>query len=126
MARILLIDDDPMIRATLPLALAVAGHEAVVARDGKEGLRLLRQAPIDLVLTDVLMPEADGLEVLGAVHKEFPGLPVIAISGGSARLPGTDGLQLARYLGAAAVLAKPFTEQELREAVERALGGLSQ
>ena len=124
MARILLIDDDPMIRATLPLALADLGHDAVVAGDGKEGLRLLRrEGPIDLVLTDVLMPEADGLEVVGTVRKEFPRLGVIAISGGSARLPGRDALQLARYLGADLVLAKPFTEEELGQAIDRVLGG---
>jgi CheY-like chemotaxis protein len=123
MARILLIDDDPLIRATLPLALAELGHDAVVAGDGKEGLRRLREGPIDLVLTDVLMPEADGLEVVGAVRKEFPRLGVIAISGGSARLPGRDALQLARYLGADLVLAKPFTEEELGQAIDRVLGG---
>jgi CheY-like chemotaxis protein len=121
MARILLVDDDPMIRTTLPLALGEQGHEALGAGDGRQALRLLRQQRIDLVLTDVLMPDVDGLEVVRAVRKEFPGTPVVAMSGGSARLPGHDALQLATHLGAHAVLEKPFTEQQLRETIDKAL-----
>lgn len=122
MARILLVDDDPMIRTTLPLALGEQGHEeAVAAVDGRQALRLLRQGRIDLVLTDVLMPDVDGLEVVRAVREEFPGTPVVAMSGGSSRLPGGDALRLASCLGAQAVLAKPFTEQQLRETIGKVL-----
>lgn len=121
MARILLVDDDPIIRTTLPLALNFQGHEAVPACDGRQALRVLRQQPIDVVLTDILMPDVDGLEVVRAVRKEFPRLPVVAMSGGSTRLPGRDALQLASHLGAHAVLAKPFTEQQLRDAIGKVL-----
>ena len=121
MARILLVDDDPMIRATLPLALGVQGHEAVAAGDGGQALKALRLEAFDLVLTDVLMPDVDGLEVVRAVRQEFPRTPVVAMSGGSPRLPGADALELASHLGAHAVLAKPFTEQQLREAISQAL-----
>ncbi len=122
MARILLVDDDPMIRTTLPLALGVQGHEAVAAGDGGQALRVLRQEAFDLVLTDVLVPDVDGLEVVRAVRREFPRTPVVAtMSGGSSRLPGSDALELASHLGAHAVLAKPFTEQQLREVIGKAL-----
>jgi CheY-like chemotaxis protein len=73
------------------------------------------------VLTDVLLPEADGLEVIRAVQKEFPSVPLIAMSGGSARLPGTDALQLARLLRARAILPKPFSEDDLLAAIALAL-----
>ena len=121
MARILLVDDDPMIRVTLPLALNVQGHDAVAAEDGGQALRLMRQESIDLVLTDVLMPNVDGLEVVRAVRKEFPTTAVVAMSGGSARLAGSDALELARHMGAHGLLAKPFTEQQLRDVIGKAL-----
>jgi CheY-like chemotaxis protein len=122
MARILVVDDDPLIQATLPLALLEHGHEVVQALDGKQALNQMRRQAIDLVIADVLMPEVDGLELLRAVQKELPQVPVIAMSGGSSRLPGADVLQLARLLGARAVLAKPFTEEDLLTAIRTALG----
>jgi CheY-like chemotaxis protein len=121
MARILVVDDDPMIQATLPLALLEHGHEVVQALNGVQALKELRRQPSDLVVTDVLMPEADGLELIRAVQKEFPRLPLVAMSGGSARLPGVDALQLAHLLGACVVLPKPFTESDLVEAIRKAL-----
>lgn len=118
---ILLVDDDPILRSTLPLVLGLCGYHAVAASDGREALRLLRSQAFDLVLTDVLMPEIDGLEVVQAVRREFPELPIVAMSGGSARLPGSDALQLAHRLGAHAILPKPFSEYELRETLARFL-----
>ena len=121
MARILLVDDDPRIRSALASLLAGLGHEVFEAGDGREALERLRRQPVEVVLTDILMPENDGLEVIQAVRREYPGIAVIAMSGGSARLPGTDTLQVARTLGAHAILAKPFGSRELREAVAAAL-----
>jgi DNA-binding response OmpR family regulator len=122
MARILVVDDDPLIQATLPLALVEHGHEVVQALDGKQALKEIRRGPIDLVIADVLMPEVDGLELLRSMQKEQFQVPLIAMSGGSSRLPGADVLQLARLLGARAVLSKPFTVDDLQAAVRTALG----
>jgi CheY-like chemotaxis protein len=120
-ARILMVDDDPQMQATLPLVLADGGHQVTLAANGKQALRELRTRPIDLVLTDILMPEMDGLELIRAVKKDHPGVKLLAISGGSARLPGTDALQVARLLGARRVLPKPFSADEVIAAVADAL-----
>ena len=76
---------------------------------------------IDLILTDILMPEADGIQVVRAVVKDHPSIALVAMSGGSSRLPGTDAVHLTHLLGAHAVLVKPFGEEELSEAVRKAL-----
>ncbi len=122
MARVLLVDDDPFILATLPLVLREAGHEVEIAPNGREALRVLRLSAFDVVLTDILMPEMDGLELLRAVRREMPGTRVLAMSGGSAHLPGEDTLRMARLLGAHGVLAKPFTAAEATAAIAAALG----
>jgi CheY-like chemotaxis protein len=121
MARVLVLDDDPLIQATLPLLLREHGHEVLTATNGKLGLRLLQTERVDLILTDILMPEADGIEVVRAVVKDHPTIALVAMSGGSSRLPGTDAVQLTRLLGAHAVLVKPFGEAELVEAIRMAL-----
>ena len=121
MARILVVDDHPMIQTTLQLVLLEQGHEVVQALNGKEALKELRRQPIDLIITDVLMPEIDGLELIRAVQNEFAHLPLIAMSGGSSRFPGTDVLQMAQLLGADATLPKPFNESELAEAIRAVL-----
>jgi CheY-like chemotaxis protein len=122
MARILVVDDDPLIQALVPLALQEHGHLVVQAIDGKQALDQMRRQAIDVVIADMLMPEVDGLELLRAVQKELPPVPLIAMSGGSSRLPGADVLQLARRLGARAVLSKPFTVDDLLAALSTALG----
>src|SRR4051812_9488233 len=116
-----MVDDDPQIQATLPLVLADGGHQVTLAANGKQALRELRTRPIDLVVTDILMPEMDGLELIRAVKKDHPGVKLLAISGGSARLPGTDALQVARLLGARRVLPKPFSADEVIAAIAEAL-----
>jgi CheY-like chemotaxis protein len=121
MPRILVVDDDPLIQAIVPLALQEHGHEVVQAIDGKQALTQMRRQAIDLVIADMLMPEVDGLELLRAVQKEQPQVPLIAMSGGSSRLPGADVLQMARMLGARALLSKPFTVDDLLAAIGAAL-----
>jgi CheY-like chemotaxis protein len=128
MARILVIDDDPQVRAMMAQMLERSGHEVRVAADGEAGLRNLREAPADLAIVDVFMPSRDGLEVIAELRQELPALPVIAISGGmtardSARLT-RDVLQVAeRSFGAARVLAKPIGWKQLVDAVDAVLGG---
>jgi DNA-binding response OmpR family regulator len=116
--RICLIDDDRMIREAAAMGLRDRGYEVLTAEDGAAGIELVRHEQPDLIITDVVMPEADGFEVLPRVRAEFPDLPVIVATGG-----GQNGtrlyLNMAAKFGADACLAKPFSVDELAETVER-------
>lgn len=120
MAHILLIDDDDGIRNAASRYLRMLGHEVTEAGDGARALRLAQGSPVDLVITDINMPEMDGIEVILAVTENKPGVPVIAISGGG-RMPKDVLLASAGLLGAVETLAKPFELSELMQAVERGL-----
>jgi two-component system chemotaxis response regulator CheY len=122
MADILIIDDEPLVRTVLRLALELSGHGVREAGDGAAGLRAYAERPADVVVCDVFMPEADGLEVLRELRQRDPAAKVVAMSGGGER-SGMDFLGLARQLGAAGVLRKPFTRAEVEAAVRAALGG---
>ncbi len=119
MMRILVIDDDANIRGILAEMLTTAGYEVVEASNGKEGVRLYRDAPFDLVVTDLLMPEKDGLEVVMELRKDFPQVKIITLSGGGAY--GNSSLETSKALGAARALLKPFMEDQLLEAVREVL-----
>ena len=96
------------------------GHEVLEASDGAAGLKLLAETGVTLVITDIFMPGQDGIVTLGRIRKEFPGVRVIAVSGGDA----TGRIDLRRdaeLLGAARTLRKPFAPAELRRAVEETL-----
>jgi DNA-binding NtrC family response regulator len=121
MRRVVVIDDEAGIRRTVEIVLTRAGYEVLLAANGNEGMRLCRETAPDLVITDIHMPGADGFETIACLRTVYPGLPVIAISGGDA----TERLELlgsASLLGAVSSLRKPFTVRELLEAVHRALG----
>jgi CheY-like chemotaxis protein len=108
MARILIIDDDAYFRALLRRVLVQAGHEAVEACDGREGVQRYRTAPTDLILTDIWMPEQEGLETIRALRREFPAVNIIAMSG-SGQFRGLDVLRIAEQFGALHTLEKPST-----------------
>jgi len=120
MARILVVDDEDTIRRMLRVALEMEGHEVVDAGDGQEALQLHRTTPVDLVITDILMPETNGLQVILALRRESPQLKVIAMSGGG-RFILLEALQAAETLGAFATLGKPFDLEDLLDTVNRAL-----
>lgn len=120
MASILLIDDDDMFRDVLATALTQAGHVVKQAANGAEGLRLFRQEPPDLVITDIVMPEKEGLGTIMELRQSHPHARVIAMSGGLAHDPKLY-LHMAEKFGASAVLAKPFHLTELLTAVDAAL-----
>jgi DNA-binding response OmpR family regulator len=122
MARILLIDDDDLVRRALSQTMAREGHTVIEATNGKEGLELFRSARADLVITDIVMPGKEGTEVLIELRKKNPPVKVIAISGGGRQSPA-DYLKVARHLGAAKVLAKPFSGDELLSAISELLPG---
>lgn len=120
MATILIIDDDESILRPLRRILESQGHDVVEATDGGTALRRFAGHPTDLVVTDIFMPEMDGIEFIMRVKEAFPEARVIAMSGGG-RLPMENVLGAAEKLGAEAVLEKPFTVDEVLAAVDRAL-----
>jgi DNA-binding response OmpR family regulator len=114
--RVLVIDDSRDIRDTLRWLLEAEGYVVSVAANGLEGLRLQRKEPADIVLTDIFMPEQDGIETLWKFREEFPSVPIIVMSGGGAAR-GTDYVVVARELGAKKTLRKPLDPQELLDIV---------
>ena len=116
MFRILVIDDDVQVRKMLRLTLAADGFDVIEAQDGKVAMRLFRQDPADLVITDLIMPEKEGIETIIELKRDYPGIKIIAISGGG-RIDPKDYLYLAEKLGAQITLEKPFTRKEVLEAV---------
>jgi CheY-like chemotaxis protein len=120
MANILVIDDNPEFREILRTHLEANGHRTVLANNGEQGLALLEREAIDIVLTDILMPQRDGVEVLREAKRRWPGLPVIAISGGG-WIGANELLGMAERLGADQVLQKPVRRDDLIRAVDEAL-----
>ena len=120
MRQVMIIDDDDQVREMLRRMLEYAGYAVQEAGDGDEGLRRLEDRPVDLVITDILMPNKEGLETIMTIRREYPSVPVIAISGGGWN--GAHGyLVTADKLGASRTLAKPFTRQQMLDAVEEVL-----
>ena len=121
MHHILVVDDDHMVLALIDHVLRRAGFSVSCAGNGRAALGACRTEMPELVLTDMIMPEMDGLEFIAAARREFPGLPVIAMSGGT---PGAgDRLERALEMGACATLLKPFSVEELLHAVRLATSG---
>jgi len=120
MARILLIDDDDLVRKMLNLTLTHFGHTVIEARNGKEGVRLLPQSKAELIITDLVMPEKDGFEILRELRDHRPPVKIIVISGG-VRGEMANYLEVAKRLGAGKVLAKPFANEALIAAIEELL-----
>lgn len=123
MAKIVVIDDEEMVLATIREILRRAGHEVHVARDGMAGLELQRQIRAPLVITDIIMPRMEGLEAISTLRQEHPNSRVIAISGGG-RTRNLDFLNMAGSFGADRMLAKPFTPAELISAVDACLASV--
>src|SRR5689334_12354406 len=117
---ILVIDDDEAVRYAISRVARQAGFAVALAANGEEGLDLLDRVSPALVITDLIMPEKEGLETIRELRQRRPDLPIIAISGGG-RLVGRDFLDVARKLGAQEALAKPFEPEDLVAAVNRQL-----
>ena len=120
MATILIIDDDELVRAALVLLLGREGHEVLEACDGSQALRVLDVSIPDLVITDIIMPEMEGLQVIRELRKIVPGLTIIAISGAGA-IGSQDILKLASEVGADETFVKPIDRQDFLESVTRLL-----
>lgn len=117
---ILVIDDDVDVRSSIATMLETGGYSVIKAGNGVEAERAIERGNVELVLTDLLMPDKDGIEVINDLRKSRPGLPIVAMSGGG-HLPRAQYLAMARRLGAKDVLEKPFTFDQLTMTVERQL-----
>ena len=119
MANIVVIDDEPGVLRIARLALEGAGHAVVTYPDGRGGIEHLGRASPDLLVTDIFMPEMEGLETIRLARELHAQLPIIAMSG--VYFEGGDYLQIAEKFGAVATLSKPFRPAELLELVARLL-----
>ena len=119
--RVLVVDDDAGVRNFLRMLLELEGYEVATVGNGNEALEVQRQNPAAIVLTDIFMPEGEGMETIVQLRTEFPQVSIIVMSGGGAHR-GADYLQLARELGAVKALKKPFPPQDLIDAM-RAIAG---
>lgn len=117
MARVLVVDDDELVRFLVREVLESAGHEVITANNGAEALEVLQDSLVDVVLLDILMPTVDGVEFLIQHRANFCSVPVIAMSGGG-KFVDLDYLQkVMRFLGARSFIAKPFTSSTLEHRV---------
>jgi DNA-binding response OmpR family regulator len=122
MARILVIDDNPALRDALCELLQQAGHKTVAMATGRQAAQLHRADPVQLVITDIFMPETDGLEIIAEFRRDYPEVKIIAVSGGGSR-GMVELLSVAHRMGAQRVLMKPFDIHALLAAVSELLNG---
>lgn len=120
-ARILVIDDEEEVREILKQMLELDGYEVLTAENGNQGLKLFRKHQIDLVITDIIMPEKEGIETIIELRNEKSDVKIISISGGG-RINPIDYLAMAKKLGAIKSFTKPFERKKLLKAVEELLG----
>lgn len=116
---ILVVDDDPDIRAVITINLTRLGHRVSTAADGREATAAVASTKFDLVITDLLMPDKEGLELIKELRGASATMPIIAMSGGGRSASGSY-LDIARRFGAQAVLKKPFAAAELVNAMNTA------
>jgi len=119
--RILIIDDDVQILDMLRQTLEREGYEVVDASNGKKGIRLYREKPADLIITDIIMPEKEGIETIIELKRDFPDVKIIAISGGG-KIRSEEYLSMAKKLGARYTFSKPVKREELLAAVRELIG----
>ena len=125
MPRILVVDDDPMVCATIEACLVRQGFEVTIADGGEQGVEALENASFDVMLVDIFMPHMRGFESIRIFHERAPTVPLIAMSGyafASVDTPSPDFLKMTLELGAAVCLRKPFTPTALLAAVNECLG----
>ena len=121
MAKILVVDDDPSVLKYVKGVLKAAGHDVSEATNGRECLIALKDHPVDLLVTDIIMPEQEGMETIRMLRREGNSLKIIAMTGG---LPGgaTDLVKMAKMMGADKALGKPFRPADLLATVNEVLG----
>ncbi|OHC76111.1 MAG: hypothetical protein A3G18_05680 [Rhodospirillales bacterium RIFCSPLOWO2_12_FULL_58_28] len=120
MTHVLVIDDEEMVRKTIKMILEKVGFEVSLAGNGKQGMEMVVSRPPELIITDMIMPEMDGVETTMEIRSKYPDIKIVAISGGG-RVHNLDFLKYAKEMGAHAILPKPFTKEELLGAVLMAM-----
>lgn len=120
MAKILIVDDEEQLRDVLKTVLQDEGHEVVEADNGNAAMEQFRQTPTELIITDIVMPDKEGLETIIDFRRTYPHVKIIAMSGGGRTSP-QDYLDMAKKLGAAEVIAKPFSIDDFLKCVEMVL-----
>jgi CheY-like chemotaxis protein len=121
MPKVLIIDDDLAVQDALKAVVESAGHDVLVAGNGREGIDLMKSDSADLVITDILMPVKEGIETIKELRSTWPSLPVIAISGGGSR-GNLNFLDFARSFGASRVIAKPVEPDVLLATIAELVG----
>ena len=124
MHRILIIDDDHHILLMIKKMLERVGYEVDLASNGDEGLELFKKLPVDLVITDIIMPEKEGLETIREMKRLRSDLKIIAMSGGG-KVSSDNYLNTAKIFGASRILSKPFSQMQMVSAVQDLLGAPS-
>ena len=117
---ILVAEDEEGIRNLLVHWLQHRGHTVVAVGSAQGAARFLREHRFDLAITDIVMPDGDGFELIAAVRKAQPSMRIVAISGGGRYLPGNDCVRMARELGAHSAVLKPFNWEQLQAGMDRA------
>jgi DNA-binding NtrC family response regulator len=121
MPTLLIIEDDHHILLMIKRMLEPLGYEIKLASDGNEGLEMFHKFEVDLVITDIIMPEKEGLEIIREMRRERPNLQIIAMSGGG-KISADNYLETAKIFGAAKILEKPFSRTQMVSAVQHLLG----
>ena len=118
MAHILVIEDDIAFRDILKDMLERKGHQVITATNGDEGIKALKENPVDLVITDIIMPVKDGVTTIQDIQKDFPAIKIIAMSGGGAINKGESYLEATKFITHIKhVLTKPFSSEQLFKAI---------
>jgi len=116
MAKILVIDDEEQIRGLLKRVFQNQGHRVITADNGAVGLKMMAQELFDLVITDIFMPEKEGMETIIEIKRDYPTVKILAVSGGDSQ--GYDYLPMTKPLGADACLNKPFSNEDIVRLVD--------
>lgn len=123
MARILVVDDDVQVSTLLQKTLSRAGFDVTLADNGNTATQIIRKEPVDLVITDIIMPDKEGLETIREIKRDFPRIKIIAMSGGG-RIGPASYLSMAEKFGAQLTLEKPIDIVFLIQAVQNLLGSV--
>lgn len=121
MSHILVVEDDAQFCTMITQMLSHDGHRVSVAGNGEEGMLRVAESRPELIITDILMPGTDGIDLIMSLNRQDAGIPVIAMSGGRRSIRADFNLESASLLGVKATLSKPFTRAQLREAIQIAL-----
>lgn len=122
MSRILVVDDQKTVRETIRIPLEARNHEIIEAEDGDQAIKIIKDSHVDLIITDIVMPVMNGIELVKAIRKISETIPILAVSGGGGSMPAAHSLKIAQMRGATDILYKPFSPPELLRAVAGLIG----